>query len=83
MRIRTVLLACSSIVFLGMATLVFAVPGATACAFVGAYEFESLADNTLVEPQRSSRDRSEIQELLSDARGRIETTFGVARAQSS
>ena len=80
MRIRTVFLTCSSIVCLGMASLVFAVPGATACAFVGAYEFESLPDNTLVEPQSSSRNRSEILELLSDARERIETTFGVARA---
>ena len=80
MRIRIVVLTCSSIVCLGMASLVFAVPGATACAFVGVHEFESLPDNTLVEPQSSSRDRSEIQELLSDARERIETTFGVARA---
>ena len=80
MRIRIVFLTCSSIVCLGMATLVFAVPGATACAFVGVREFESLPDKTLVEPQRSSQDRSEIQELLSDARKRIETRFGATRA---
>ena len=47
---------------------------------MGVHEFESLSDKTLIEPQLSSPDRSEIQEFLSDARARIETTFGVARA---
>lgn len=81
MRIRAAFFSCSSIVCLGMATLVFAIPGTTACAFVGAREFESLSDKTLIEPQSSSRDRAKIQELLSAARERIGTTFGPPQAK--
>ena len=78
--LRRLIAACCGALGIGVGTLAFAVPGATACAFVHARGFEALPDGTLVEPGASAQERAGFSALLSIARARIGSTFGAPRA---
>ena len=80
-RKRTLLATCSAAIGFGVATLAVAVPGATACALVEVRGLDSLSDGTLVESGSSAQDRFGSLDLVSDARARIERTFGAPRAE--
>ena len=80
MRKRTVVIACGSILCLGVGTLAVAMPGVAACALLAAPSFAPLDDGTLVERQSAVQDRADISGLLAAARERIATTFGSLRA---
>ena len=80
-RKRTLFLACCIALGLGLATLAYAVPGATACALVEYTGLESLPDRILVEPGSSAPERDRLLDLISKARARIENTFGTPHAK--
>ena len=80
-RKRTILVTCCSALGLGLATLAYAVPGATACAIVESTRLESLPDGTLVESGSSAPERDKLLDLMSRARARIEKTYGAPRAK--
>ena len=80
MRKRTVVIACGSILCLGVGTLAAAMPEVAACALLAAPSFAPLDDGVLVERQSAAQDRADIPGLLFAARERIATAFGPLRA---
>ena len=80
-RKRTLFAACCIALGLGLATLAYAVPGATACALIESAGLESLPDRVLVEPGSSAPEWDRLLDLISKARARIENTFGAPRAK--
>ena len=61
------------------AAAVLALPGQTACAFVGLTGRHAFADGSLTE-SASEADRQRYLQLASDARARIEATFGAVES---
>jgi hypothetical protein len=66
---------------LGVAALVFALPGPIGCALVGFSGLDVLSDGTLVERASSEAERRTVLELQRQARRRIEDFFGAPRAR--
>lgn len=83
MRSRKVntLATIAAILSLGVATLVFAIPGPTGCALVESFGLESLPDGTLIARDSSELERLTFVELQRQARTRIEGAFGATRAR--
>jgi hypothetical protein len=77
----TKLLTIAAILGLGVAALVFALPGPTGCALVGFSGLDSLSDGTLVERGSSAAERLAVLEFQRQARTRIEDFFGAPRAR--
>ncbi len=65
----------------GVAMFALASPGPTACALIDIAPFSRLADGTLVEADAGNDRRAAALNLLSNARMRIQDTFGPPRAK--
>ncbi|MES2355439.1 MAG: hypothetical protein V4568_13775 [Pseudomonadota bacterium] len=81
---RKTLTALAVAIGLGATTLLYAAyasPSDVACLFVKSVALESLPDGTLVEPNSTESERALFLELQSQARARIEKTFGAPRAR--
>ena len=78
---RAILAAVCAALGLGVATLVFAVPGPTACAVIGFSGLKSLLDGTLVDQETPTQQQVRVAGLLSTARGRIGSIFGTPRSK--
>lgn len=62
------------------ATLAFALPGPSACLFIGAVDLHRLPDGSLTD-SASASDRLRYLQLTRDARARIESTFGAVNSK--
>lgn len=83
-RKRKIVTALIGILGLGTASILYAAyanPSELACLFVKSAGLESLPDGTLVEPGSSVAERAMFLELQSQARVRIERTFGAPRSR--
>jgi hypothetical protein len=81
MRKRIVLASIAAIITLGMATLVFAFPGTTACALIEFSGLETLPDGTRIQTSSTNAERQAILEIQTQAKTRIGTMFGAPRAE--
>ena len=80
---RQMLTALIAALGLGTTTFLYAAyvfPSEAACLFVKSFKWASLADGTLVEPDSTASERAMFLDLQSQARDRIEKTFGTPRA---
>lgn len=84
MNKQKALIVLAAFLSLGVAALVYVVyafPSELACLFVESAALESLPDGTLVEPGSSELERAMFLDLQSQARVRIEKTFGALRSR--
>lgn len=80
MKKRSLLVATFVIALVSAATLVFALPGPTACVLIGAADLHELPGGTLTESATPDDQQRYIQ-LTRDAHERIKTTFGAAQSK--
>jgi hypothetical protein len=83
-RIVTALLIVAlTLAIVGMGALILAVtiPGAVACTLIKFVGLQSLPSGILVEPAIPAQEQASYLTLVSEARARIERTFGAPRAE--
>jgi hypothetical protein len=74
------LIAIFAIISASAATFAFALPGPTACLFLGLAELHRLSDGSLAESESQIEQQRYLQ-LTRDARARIEGTFGAVESK--
>lgn len=78
---RTFIISFVTVIGFSIVAYAFANPGVAACALIDAAPFVQLTDGTLVEANSSDQNHAAvIKRLISEARIRIQNTFGTLRS---